>query len=49
VALGADGEEPEPGLREVGRAAGIDVHASTKEGKEAYVEPVIEDGGTGSR
>ena len=45
LALGAHGEEPEPGLRAGGRAARLHFMLSTKAGKEAYVEPVIEDGG----
>ena len=43
--MGANGKEPKPGLRERGRAACLNLHALHQSGKEAYIEPVIEDGG----
>ena len=43
--MGAHGEEPEPGLRAVDVPLASTFMLSTKAGKEAYVEPVIEDGG----
>ena len=45
LALGAHGEEPEPGLCEVDVPLASTFMLSTKAGKEAYVEPVIEGGG----
>ena len=45
VALGTHGEEPEPGLRKVDVPLASTFMLSTKAGKEAYVEPVIEGGG----
>ena len=45
LALGSHGEEPESGLRASRCAARLDIHALHQRGKEAYVEPVIEDGG----
>jgi putative DNA methylase len=45
LALGAHGEEPEPGLRQVDVPLASTFMLSTKAGKEAYVEPVIENGG----
>ncbi len=45
LALGAHGEEPEPGLRAGGRAARLDLHALHQGGQGGYVEPVIESGG----
>ena len=42
VAVGSHGQEPQPGFRRRGRAAGVSTFMlSTKLGKEAYVEPVI--------
>ena len=44
LALGAHGEEPKPGLRAGGRAARHPPSCSPpKTGKEAYVEPVVEE------
>ncbi len=45
LALGTDGEEPEPGLRALDVPLASTLMLSTKTGKEAYVEPVIEDDG----
>ena len=43
LAVGADGEEPEPGVLACRRAACFTrSFSSSKEGKEAYVQPVIE-------
>ena len=43
--MGAHGEKPQPGLRAVDVPLASTFMLSTKPGKEAYVEPVIEDGG----